>query len=157
MVGWQRKRRNDLAWSPDDSYNYWIRFRRSLRMATSSLPNDIWWHCSRRQIIVESLIMRELWWVWMRRCYVLSKYVLSLVLPLLRTWLMGVVPWLDSETSWEEGQVPIRWYEYGTTCNTSTQAKEEGRQDIGQKRWYKADQMSFFYHTHNLNPRPPFF
>lgn len=35
----------------------------------------------------------------------------------------------DPETSREESQIPIRRDEYGTTCNTTPQAKEEGCQD----------------------------
>lgn len=40
-------------------------------------------------------------------------------------WKINVMS-SDSETSREEGQVPIWRDECGTTCDTSTQAKEEG-------------------------------
>lgn len=37
----------------------------------------------------------------------------------------------DSEAGGEEGEVPIRRREYGTTSHTATQAEEEGRKQDG--------------------------
>lgn len=45
----------------------------------------------------------------------------------LHSYLSCLCP--DPETSREEGQIPIRRDEYGKTCNTTPQAKEEGCQD----------------------------
>ena len=73
----------------------------------------------------------------------------------------------DSQTGGEEGEVPIRWHEYGAPSNAAAQAEEEGQQD-GLKGarstsciWsfvfvLVSSPLSIFAPLYNRIPRPPF-
>lgn len=100
------------------------------KMDMNSLQRDISWRCFRRQITVESLIMRARWWVWTRLCCAPSRFALwFLKFCQFIYWFSLSSYCADLETGREEGQISIWRDEYGKTCNTTPQAKEEGCQD----------------------------